>query len=42
MFTDEFLMQFKTDLISQVDAWVNLKRKFVKKKWGVEISYTFR
>merc|ERR1719192_165970 len=26
---------------AKVDAWVNLKRKFVKKKWGVEISYTF-
>merc|ERR1712038_1747308 len=21
--------------------WIDLKRKFVKKKWGVEISYTF-
>jgi len=26
---------------AKVDAWIDLKRKFVKKKWGVEISYTF-
>ena len=32
----------KNNFILQVDAWIDLKRKFVKKKWGVEISYTFR
>jgi len=26
---------------AKVDAWVDLKRKFVKSNWGVEISYTF-
>merc|ERR1711971_969985 len=26
---------------AKVDAWIDLKRKFVKKKWGVEISFTF-
>merc|ERR1719422_900156 len=26
---------------AKVDSWIDLKRKYVKKKWGVEISYTF-
>jgi len=26
---------------AKVDAWVDLKRKFVKSNWGVEMSYTF-
>ena len=37
-----YLHFLKNNFILQVDAWIDLKRKFVKKKWGVEISYTFR
>ena len=37
-----YLHILKNNFILQVDAWIDLKRKFVKKKWGVEISYTFR
>ena len=26
----------------QVDAFVDIKRPFIKNLWGVQISYTFR